>query len=158
MNIIDIRIRIYSMKNFAKTIAFTLLSLLSLSSFAQNIRDFKVKNDINASERTSMLDLIRSDLYQMFNIEMKFLVEHFKVSEEYAWFEGTAQRKDGKPLILPDDSRDCCKVYCLFIKTDNSWSIERLLPFCTDVCYWGIGNQVTAPYGIFPKNGPYFIE
>ena len=142
-----------------RLIAIIILALSPMINYAQEVLDFKAKNESNTRERTYMLDLIRSELYKSEKIEMKFVVEHFKVSAEYAWFEGTAQRKDDKPLVFPSDRMgDCCKVYCLFNKIDNRWTIERFLPFCMDVCYWGIGNQYPAPSSIFPKNDAYFAE
>lgn len=84
---------------------------------AQNIQDFKTKNSANQKERTAMLDLLRAKMKKSLKIECSYVVEHFKVSSNYAWMKGTAQRKDGKPLELnPDLDLDCCMVTCLFKK------------------------------------------
>lgn len=106
-----------------------------------------------------MLDLLRAELYKYESIEMKFVVEYFKSSEEFAWFEGVAQRKDGKPLELESEMRDCCRVYTLFQKISGKWTIADLGAFCTDVCYWGIATRFPkAPRAIFPENEVYFSE
>ncbi|MFM7234368.1 MAG: hypothetical protein ACKOZM_07230 [Flavobacteriales bacterium] len=136
-----------------------LFTSITLSSFAQQIQDFKVKNDNNAQERTIMLDVMRAQLYQREGIEMKFVVNHFKSSGEYAWFEGVAQRKDGKPLVLSTDMRDCCQVFALFRKMNGRWTVAELGAFCTDVCQWGVANRFpNAPKSIFPDDEVYFIE
>ena len=125
---------------------------------AQNIQDFKTKNSANQKERTAMLDLLRAKMKKSLKIECSYVVEHFKVSSNYAWMKGTAQRKDGKPLELnPDLDLDCCKVTCLFKKVHGSWQIEEEGYFGTDVWYIGIGNRYPdAPQGIFPSYEIYY--
>ena len=52
---------------------------------AQNIQDFKTKNSANQKERTAMLDLLRAKMKKSLKIECSYVVEHFKVSSNYAW-------------------------------------------------------------------------
>ena len=81
-----------------------LIVILACSNLhAQNIQDFKTKNSSNQKERTAMLDLLRAKMKKSLKIECSYVVEHFKVSSNYAWMKGTAQRKDGKPLELNPD-------------------------------------------------------
>lgn len=112
-----------------------LIVILACSNLhAQNIQDFKTKNAANQKERTAMLDLLRAKMKKSLKIECSYVVEHFKVSSNYAWMKGTAQRKDGKPLELnPDLDLDCCMVTCLFKKVHGSWQIEEEGYFGTDV-------------------------
>jgi hypothetical protein len=88
------------------------------------------------------------------------VVEHFKVGGNYAWFKGEAQQKDGKSLDFgPDFPGDCCRVLSLFQKNNGVWTIAEFLPFCTDVCHWGIANRFpSAPKGIFPPDEVYYAE
>ncbi len=127
---------------------------------AQQLYDFKVKNDANSKERTYMLDLVRGEVYREHSFEVKFVVEHFKVSNNYAWFEGTAQQKDGKPLVFdPDWTMDCCAVFSLFEKKNGIWTIAEYMSFCTDMCHWGIATRFPrAPKGIFPNEAGYFVK
>ena len=64
--------------------------------FSQTLRDFKKKTETNAKERTAMLDLLRTDIKNDLEQDVIFVVNHFKAYGNYAWMEGTAQRKDGK--------------------------------------------------------------
>jgi hypothetical protein len=92
----------------------------SVLTKAQQIMDFKVKSEANAKERTFMLDLMREEISHIDHVEIKFVVEHFNVVGNYAWFEGEAQQKDGKSLDFgPDFSGDCCRVLSLFQKLNS---------------------------------------
>jgi hypothetical protein len=143
-----------------KQVLIAVLLITSVLTEAQQIVDFKVKNEANAKDRTVMLDLMREEIYRIEPIEIKFVVDHFKVSNNYAWFEGTAQLKDGKTIDFGDDfPGDCCRVLSLFQKTNGSWTIAEFMPFCTDVCHLGIANRFPkAPKGIFPLDDVYFVE
>jgi hypothetical protein len=126
-----------------------LLVLLMGSTIAQaQVKDFKVKNNTNTAERTVMIDLLRNKMKAEFELEFKYVVNHFKVSGNFAWFKGDAQRKDGKTLQL-DDMQDCCHVECLFKKVNNKWTILEYGAFSTDVWYEGIGERLAAPAAIF---------
>jgi hypothetical protein len=143
-----------------KQFLIAVLLITSVLVKAQQIVDFKVKNEGNTKERTYMLDLVRAEVYRNFSFEVKFVVDHFKVSNNYAWFEGSAQLKDGKPLVFgPDRTMDCCTVYTLFEKKNGIWNIADFMSFCTDMCHWGIANRFPkAPKGIFPLDDVYFAE
>lgn len=143
-----------------KQFLIAVLLITSMLAKAQQIVDFKVKNEANAKDRAYMLDLMREEIYRIEPIEIKFVVDFFNVSNNYAWFEGTAQLKDGKPIDFGDDfPGDCCRVLSLFQKTNGSWTIAEFMPFCTDVCHWGIANRFPkAPKGIFPLDEVYFAE
>ena len=67
------------------------------------MRDFKTKSSTNSVERTQMLDLMRERVYDHVKQDVVFVVNHFKVMNNYAFFEATAQRKDGKEM--DSDSR-----------------------------------------------------
>ena len=82
---------------------FILLFIFQVPIMAQTIRDFKVKNNANVTERTKMLDLLRNEIKNDIEQDVVFVVNHFLVSGNYAWMEGTVQRKDGKTLKFPSD-------------------------------------------------------
>ena len=111
------------------------------SLIAQSIRNFKTKNDGNAKERTQMLDLLRNNLKNDIEQDVVFVVNHFLVSESYAWMEGTVQQKDGKQISLPDPSYDCCHVEALFKKVKGTWILKREGAFSTDVWYECLGDD-----------------
>lgn len=121
------------MKKFYFTLFLTVC--LITSGFSQSLRDFKKKTEANATERTAMLDLLRTDIKNEIEQDVVFVVNHFKVFGNYAWMEGTAQRKDGKELVLPVDGFDCCHVEALFKKVDNTWILKAQGSFSTDVWY-----------------------
>jgi hypothetical protein len=50
-----------------------------------------------------MLDLLRNSIKNDIEQDVIFVVNHFLVAGNYAWMEGTVQRKDGKTLRFPDD-------------------------------------------------------
>jgi hypothetical protein len=143
-----------------KQLLIGIFLIVSVLTKAQQILDFKIKSEANAKDRTFMLDLMREEIYRIEPIEIKFVVEHFKSASNYAWFEGTAQLKDGKPLDFgPDFPGDCCRVLTLFQKINGIWTIAEFMPFCTDVCHMGIANRFPkAPKGIFPPREVYFAE
>lgn len=113
---------------------FTTLLSLQLG-FSQTLRDFKKKTETNAKERTAMLDLLRTDIKNDLEQDVIFVVNHFKVYGNYAWMEGTVQRKDGKELKFPDEAYDCCHVEALFKKVNGSWVLKANGAFTTDVWY-----------------------
>jgi hypothetical protein len=113
---------------------FTTLFSIQLS-FSQTLRDFKKKTEENTKERTAMLDLLRTDIKNDLEQDVVFVVNHFKVYGNYAWMEGTVQRKDGKELKFPDEAYDCCHVEALFKKINGSWVLKANGAFSTDVWY-----------------------
>jgi len=82
-----------------------------------------------------MLDLLRTDIKNDLEQDVIFVVNHFKVYGNYAWMEGTVQRKDGKELKFPDEAYDCCHVEALFKKVNGSWVLKANGAFSTDVWY-----------------------
>lgn len=108
---------------------------LTLNVQSQSVRNFKVKNESNTRERTIMLDLLRADIKNDIEQDVIFVVNHFVVCGNYAWIEGTAQRKDGKKIVFPDDYYDCCQVQALFTKYEGLWYLEEIGAFSTDVWY-----------------------
>ena len=138
-------------KNLRLLTQLSLLILLLMAGTAlnaQTVKDFKVKNSTNTAERTIMLDLLRNTMQAEFKMEFKYVVNHFKVSGNFAWFKGDAQRKDGKAINL-DDMYDCCHVECLFKKVNNKWTIAEYGAFSTDVWYEGLQESSKAPVAIF---------
>ena len=117
-----------------------------MSSFvisAQSIQDLKQKNESNASVRTKLLDLLRSNFKEEFNEDAVFAPQHFKLSGNYAWFEGEVQLKNGSSISALLDKRrqeldeeyDCCAVQALFQKVNNQWTVASHGFFPTDVWY-----------------------
>lgn len=133
-----------------------ILFLFCLNCFAQapKLLDYKVKTADNAKERTEMLDAFRANLYKEWKLKFEFVVSYFKRSGDYAWFEGTALRKDGKEMTFPEDSYDCCHAEALFQKKAGKWVVLEEGAFSTDVWYDGINKRYPkVPVAIFPKDG-----
>ncbi len=132
-----------------RTLFVSLLLMMFSFSQAQRILDYKVKNNSNLADRTMMLDILRAKLYEGYRQEFVFVVNHFKVGNNYAWFMGDATRKDGKSIRL-GDGEDCCHVEALFKKIGSKWYIAESAAFSTDVWYDGIqGRNPNAPSAIF---------
>ena len=134
----------------------TLLSLLLMlmmmpaAAHTQTVKDFTVKNRTNSAERTRLLDLLRKKMQTAYHMEFTYVVHHFKVSGNFAWFRGEAQRQDGKKITLDaEEAHDCCHVECLFKKVNNTWTILEYGAFSTDVWWEGLGARVGAPAEIF---------
>ncbi len=131
------------------------LSIIVLSfhyNQAQSIQNFKVKNSYNSSDRTKMLDILRAKLYEDYRQEFVFVVDQFKVGNGYAWLKAQAERRDGRPMRIPDDGNgvDCCGVEALFKKSNGKWYIVESGAFSSDVWYYGIQNRYpNAPAAIF---------
>ena len=140
-----------------KTLLLLLLIMGTQISYSQVIRDFKTKNENNITDRTMMLDILRARLYEDYKQEFIFVVNHFKVSDNYAWFEGTVQRKDGKSISFDtNDEHDCCFVTSLFKKSNGKWYIVESGAFGTDVWYSGVSSRNPgAPRKIFPNSSVY---
>jgi len=106
-----------------------------------------------------MLDTLRQRVYKEINQDVVFVVDHFKVSKgnrngDYAWFSGSAQRKDGKVIVFPEVEweYDCCHVGALFIKKGSVWHTVMYGAFSTDVWQMGIASDYPdAPKGIFTE-------
>lgn len=131
--------------------------VIACMSMQAQVQDFKTKNSSNQAQRTQMLDLLRGEIKKSVRQEVVFVVDHFKVSGEYAWFEGTVQRKDGGQITFPDEDYECCKATCLFVKRGSNWSIAEYGAFGTDVWWYGIGNRFPrAPKPIFPTDGTHY--
>jgi hypothetical protein len=139
-----------SVKMNLKTMFFWMVLVLSgMTIQAQTkVLDYKTKTSTNASERTVMLDLLRVEMKKNYALDFKYVVNHFKVSGNFAWLQATAQRKDGKPLEL-SDSEDCCHVECLYQKTNGKWKVYEYGAFSTDVWWEGIQERSGAAEAIF---------
>jgi hypothetical protein len=139
---------------------FLLALTLSTTMNGQTVVDLKAKTPSNEKERTLMLDILRAKLYEDYKQEFVFVVRHFKASGAYAWFEGDAQRKDGKQIRFDSDfPHDCCGVTALFKKGGSKWLIVESGAFGTDVWWSGIGSRhPEAPRSIFPSEPYYFQE
>ena len=133
-----------------KNLSFTfLISFLFFTSSAQTIKDYRVKNTYNSKDRTMMLDILRAKMFEEYKYEFVFVVNHLKVGNNYAWFKGEAQRKDGG-LIRLIDAEECCHVEALFKKSSGKWYIVESGAFSTDLWYEGIENRYpNAPSAIF---------
>jgi hypothetical protein len=113
---------------------------------AQQVRDFKKKDDRNAAERTAMLDLLREEVWKEINQEVVFVVNHLKVSGKYAWMEGTVFGKGGTPVELPEEEYDgccydCCHIESLFSLQNGHWTIASYGLFSRDMWYLGLSSQ-----------------
>lgn len=129
------------MKRFLYSIGIILF--LTLGVFGDpTVLDYKTKTKTNEKERTYLLDLLRANLGNEFKQEFIFVVELFKISGDYAWFRGTAKRKDGKEITLSEEiPYDCCHVEALFKKTNGKWQISESAAFSTDVWWDGIQSR-----------------
>ena len=122
------------------------------SGISQFIQDYKTKTSSNFRDRSMMLDILRANLYQEFEQELVFVVDHFKVGNNYAWFMGNAQRRDGQEIMFPNDYYDCCHVEALFKKSNGKWYLVKSKAFSTDVWYDAIWEDYEdAPRTIFPN-------
>ena len=131
-----------------KKILLTLTLLASFNSFGQVIEIFKKKTSSNTKERTLILDILRASLYKDYKQEFIFVVNMLNVSSQYAWFEGTAVRKDRRE-IETGDYDDCCHVEGLLKKSYGKWYIVELEAFSTDVWYDGIWDDYNIPRALF---------
>ena len=123
--------------------------MLSFVSKAQNIISYKVKTPQNASTRTLILDAIRDDLRKSERQEFVFVVDKLNLYNGYAWFAGSVQRKDGKPVNYNTDWADCCHVEALLAKRGSKWVVIDIGVFSTDVWYDGIWNKWKLPKSMF---------
>jgi hypothetical protein len=140
-------------------IIFLLLFALQAHSQSATVLDYKVKTAANAKERTEMLDALRAYLYQDLKMTLEFYVNHLKVSNNYAWFEGSADRKDGKEIKLEDYAYDCCHVEALFKKQGGKWTVAEGAAFSTDVWYEAIAKRYpAAPKAIFPPGSSALMD
>ena len=124
---------------------------MSFGFNSQMIRNFQKKNDNNKKERTQMLNMLRSDIKNDIEQDVVFVVNHFMVSSEFAWMEGTVQRKDNSELRLPEEY-DCCRVQALFKKVNGNWILKNNGAFATDVWYSCLLDEYTGlDQRIFPE-------
>jgi len=134
--------------------AFILIIFCSLfsfgNSFGQSIYDFKTKSASNEKDRTMILDLVRSSLYQSHRQELIFVVNKLNTTNTHAWFQGDAQRKDGRKLTIKE-FEDCCHVEALLKKSGGKWYIMELSAFSTDVWWEDLWNRYRLPRQLFFK-------
>ncbi len=141
-----------------KKILTSLIFIIGIQiTHSQVVLDFKTKNENNIKDRTMMLDILRANLYERYQQEFIFVVNHFKVCGNFAWFEGNAQRKDGKTIRFnPNEEHTCCQVTSLFKKSNGKWYIVESGAFGTDIWWYGISSRhPTAPRAIFPIDNTY---
>jgi hypothetical protein len=131
------------------SIVILILLFSHMLVFSQKVFDFKIKTKENSQERTEMLDLFRAELKDSYKTDFIFVVDHFKVCGDFAWFKGLVQRKDGREIELLDDTYDCCHVEALYKKNKGKWLILESGAFSTDVWWDGIWERTTAPTVIF---------
>lgn len=139
------------MKNFKFLALVLFFGLAGSTVFAQNIQSYKTKTNANSADRTKILDLIRSDMYTNHKQEMVFVVNKLNVYSNYAWFEGEAQRKDGKKVRVSEYD-DCCHVEALLKKSGGKWYIERMAAFSTDAWWADIWEEYNLPRSLFFSN------
>jgi len=121
------------------------------TAMAQPIISYKTKTSANTTDRTKILDLVRAEQYQYVQQELIFVVKRLNLYGGYAWFEGDAQRKDGRKLVL-DEFSDCCHVEALLKKNAGKWYIVKSSSFSTDVWWFGLWNQYRLPRDMFFTN------
>ena len=140
-----------------KTILLILIVALTTIGSAQNLRNFKTKSTANSVERTQMLDLMRERVYDHVQQDVVFVVNHFKVMNNYAYFEGTAQRKDGQSLEQSiDQDYDCCYCGGLFRKTNGYWQELESAFFPTDLWCAGLTERFpNVPRAILTEAAKY---
>ncbi len=138
----------HPMKKFFLLAVFAMMSMVA---FAQSTKNYQKKTSENSKERTLLLDLLRAHLYKDHKQEFVFVVNHFKVSGNYAWFMGDAQQKDGSKPELSDDL-DCCHVEALFVKKQGKWYIEEAVGFSTDLWWADLQDRYPkVPTSILPN-------
>jgi hypothetical protein len=142
------------MKNTVLLILFIALTTIVTG---QAMRDFKTKSSANSAERTQMLDLMRDGVFDQVGQEVTFVVNHFKVMNNYAYFEGTAQRKDGQSLEQSiDQDYDCCYCGGLFRKTNGYWQELESAFFPTDLWCAGLTERFpNVPRAILTEAAKY---
>ena len=126
------------------------LCVICANSNAQIIYDYKTKTASNEKDRTMILDVIRASMYQNHKQEFIFVVNKLNVTSTHAWFEGVAQRKDGKRIIV-SEYEDCCHVESLLKRSGGKWYIMELGAFSTDVWYWDLWKRYRLPEQLFFK-------
>lgn len=105
------------------------------------LRNFKSKSSDNMTERTQMLDLLRQKVKSEINQEVVFVVDHFLVSDSYAWMEGGILGKDGSKPNLPYDGMECCQVQALFQQVNGKWILMENGVFSSDAWYQCLSNR-----------------
>ena len=131
-----------------KNIFFTIALLVSFSNFGQQIESFKKKTKSNKQERTLILDILRASLYQDYKQEFIFVVNTLNVSSQYAWFQGTAERKDRRE-VLTENGDDCCHVEGLLKRNYGKWYIVELEAFSTDMWWNELWDDYNVPRALF---------
>jgi hypothetical protein len=105
------------------------------------LRNFKTKSTDNITERTQMLDELRQQLKNEINQDVVFVVDHFLVSDSFAWMEGGILRKDGTQPKLPQEGMECCQIQALFKLINGNWVLMEDGAFSTDVWYQCLSNR-----------------
>ncbi len=123
-----------------KIFNISLFTFLFLSC-SQKVNDFKVETKVNNFDRSSILDLINQEIFKDLNQELNYEIKHLKISNNFAWLEATAERKDKKIIEFPDASYDCCDVEGLFEKKNSKWAIIEVGWFSTDSWYSGLAKK-----------------
>lgn len=128
-------------------LAFFIFGILG-NVFSQPIISYKTKTSANSAERTKILDIVRAEQYKYVQQELIFVVQKLNLFGGYAWFEGQAQRKDGKKIVL-DEYSDCCHVEALLKKSGGKWYIVESSSFSTDVWWFGLWDKYRLPRNMF---------
>ncbi len=115
-------------------------------------------SNVNSTQKISRKDseelckIITNEIYHDLKQQAEIKIKHLKISQNYAWLEGIAKRKDGKEFVFPDESYDCCHVEGLFKKQNNKWLEIEIAWFSTDCWYCGLSKRhPEIPKEIFNK-------
>lgn len=131
-----------------KGLIIILFFAMGSTAMAQSIISYKTKTSANEVDRTKILDIVRAEQYQYVQQELIFVVKRLNLFGGYAWFQGDAQRKDGRKLVL-DEYADCCHVEALLKKNGGKWYIVKSSSFSTDAWWFGLWDQYRLPREMF---------
>ncbi|MBL9153797.1 MAG: hypothetical protein JNK37_14985 [Verrucomicrobiales bacterium] len=109
-----------------------------------------------SAERTAILDPVRRILESEINQRVVFVVDHLKVDGSWAFFKGTPQTRDGKPINYrgtryEQDSEEADEItVALLGKVDGRWTVIQHGFFTTDVWWHRLWERVPGcPSSIF---------
>ncbi|TCI84539.1 hypothetical protein [Tenacibaculum sp. M341] len=128
-----------------KNIFFILCLMFCCFCNAQFFTSYKVKTTQNKKERTELLNLVRAQTG-----DYLFIVNTLNVSKQYAWFQGTQVRRDGKP-IETSEYEDCCHTEALLKRSGKTWKVIEFGSNSTDVWWFGLWETYQLPKTFFTE-------
>ena len=108
--------------------------------------------------RRTLLDTLRPSIEDELNQPVQFMVDQLKIQGDWAFYAGSVQRPDGRPIDfaragfaeqIAEGMFDGPATYGLLHRVGGRWTVTVFVIGPTDVAYVGWPDEYGAPMSLF---------